>query len=276
MRPASQSGDRCNALYVHKSLMAVFDLPARSARDPDGNRRRLRRQGRLSLGPGFARRPAGPKAGRPIKMVYDRMEDLAATTKRIPRARAIAPQSTRMASCWRWRSTLPPTAAHTPRYLRLYCRAPRCIRPAHTFAPTCALHPAPGLQIQCPYGAFRGFGAPQSIFAIERHMEQIALAVGIDSAEIRRRNFLHDGRFHRDRTDHARTAHSGHTARPRIERKRLRRQTRTFARKNPQRDQARHGMAAFYHGAGFTGSGERYLNSLAGIDVPSTAKFACS
>jgi CO/xanthine dehydrogenase Mo-binding subunit len=27
------------------------------------------------------------------------------------------------------------------------------------------------------------------------------------------------------------------------------------------------GIAAFYHGSGFTGSGERYLNSLAGIDV---------
>src|SRR5262249_229345 len=27
------------------------------------------------------------------------------------------------------------------------------------------------------------------------------------------------------------------------------------------------GIAAFYHGSGFTGSGERYLNSLAGVDV---------
>jgi CO/xanthine dehydrogenase Mo-binding subunit len=44
-----------------------------------------------------------------------------------------------------------------------------------------------------PYGAFRGFGAPQAIFAIERHMDEIAAAIGIDPIELRRRNFLHDG-----------------------------------------------------------------------------------
>ena len=32
------------------------------------------------------------------------------------------------------------------------------------------------------------------------------------------------------------------------------------------------GIAAFYHGSGFTGSGERYLNSLAGIDVTADGK----
>jgi CO/xanthine dehydrogenase Mo-binding subunit len=32
------------------------------------------------------------------------------------------------------------------------------------------------------------------------------------------------------------------------------------------------GIAAFYHGSGFTGSGERYLNSLAGVDVTPEGK----
>jgi CO/xanthine dehydrogenase Mo-binding subunit len=32
------------------------------------------------------------------------------------------------------------------------------------------------------------------------------------------------------------------------------------------------GIAAFYHGSGFTGSGERYLNSLAGVDVTAEGK----
>ena len=32
------------------------------------------------------------------------------------------------------------------------------------------------------------------------------------------------------------------------------------------------GIAAFYHGSGFTGSGERYLNSLAGMDVTPEGK----
>jgi len=41
-----------------------------------------------------------------------------------------------------------------------------------------------------------------------------------------------------------------------------------FARQNPASTVKRGmGIAAFYHGSGFTGSGEAYLNSLAGIDV---------
>jgi len=40
-----------------------------------------------------------------------------------------------------------------------------------------------------PHGAFRGFGSPQTIFGIERHMDQIAKAVGISPEEVRRRIF---------------------------------------------------------------------------------------
>src|SRR3981081_2677874 len=44
-----------------------------------------------------------------------------------------------------------------------------------------------------PHGAFRGFGAPQSLFAMERHMDRTARAVGLSPVEIRRRNFLQPG-----------------------------------------------------------------------------------
>ena len=44
-----------------------------------------------------------------------------------------------------------------------------------------------------PHGAFRGFGAPQSLFAMERHMDRIAATVGISPVEVRRRNFLKTG-----------------------------------------------------------------------------------
>src|SRR4029077_19011368 len=44
-----------------------------------------------------------------------------------------------------------------------------------------------------PHGAFRGFGAPQSLFALERHMDRIAQAVGLSPVEVRRRNFLKPG-----------------------------------------------------------------------------------
>jgi xanthine dehydrogenase molybdopterin-binding subunit B len=100
-------------------------------------------------------------------------------------------------------------------------------------------------------------------------MEQIALAVGIDSAEDSPPQLPPHRRHHGDRASHARAvildtllaralAESDYAA------KRER-----FRRENPHSAVKRGmGLAAFYHGAGFTGSGERYLNSLAGIDVP--------
>jgi CO/xanthine dehydrogenase Mo-binding subunit len=42
-------------------------------------------------------------------------------------------------------------------------------------------------------GAFRGFGGPQGAFAAEGQMNRIAEALGIDAAEIRRRNVIHEG-----------------------------------------------------------------------------------
>ena len=44
-----------------------------------------------------------------------------------------------------------------------------------------------------PFGAFRGFGAPQTQFACERHMDRVAAAIGMDPVELRRRNLLRDG-----------------------------------------------------------------------------------
>ena len=44
-----------------------------------------------------------------------------------------------------------------------------------------------------PHGAFRGFGAPQSLFALERHMDVVANAIGLAPDELRRRNFITEG-----------------------------------------------------------------------------------
>ncbi|MGZ4433443.1 MAG: molybdopterin-dependent oxidoreductase [Trebonia sp.] len=39
-------------------------------------------------------------------------------------------------------------------------------------------------------GAFRGYGAPQALFALESHMTDIAAALGLDPIEFRRRNWI--------------------------------------------------------------------------------------
>ncbi len=44
-----------------------------------------------------------------------------------------------------------------------------------------------------PNGAFRGFGVPQSNFAIERHMDRIAEILGMDPLDLRKENILKNG-----------------------------------------------------------------------------------
>ncbi|MGZ3637201.1 MAG: xanthine dehydrogenase family protein molybdopterin-binding subunit, partial [Ktedonobacterales bacterium] len=44
-----------------------------------------------------------------------------------------------------------------------------------------------------PCGAFRGFGAPQAHFAAESMVDRLAEALGMEPAEVRRRNIYHEG-----------------------------------------------------------------------------------
>jgi CO/xanthine dehydrogenase Mo-binding subunit len=118
-----------------------------------------------------------------------------------------------------------------------------------------------------PHGAFRGFGAPQSLFALERHMDRVAQVVGLTPIEIRKRNFLQQGETTTTEQtirepidlgqflDRALVLSDYHAKKQRFE-------------KENEAGGVRKGMgiAAFLHGAGFTGSGERYLASVVGVE----------
>jgi carbon-monoxide dehydrogenase large subunit len=47
----------------------------------------------------------------------------------------------------------------------------------------------------CPTGAYRGAGRPEATYYLERVMDLIADAAGVDPAEVRRRNFIPPSRF---------------------------------------------------------------------------------
>ncbi|MFZ6029808.1 MAG: molybdopterin-dependent oxidoreductase [Chloroflexota bacterium] len=47
-----------------------------------------------------------------------------------------------------------------------------------------------------PSGAFRGYGVPQGYWAVERHMEKICRAMGLDALEFRLKNALRAGEYH--------------------------------------------------------------------------------
>lgn len=255
--------------YVHKSLVAIFDLPEEKVRVIQ-----------TETGGAFGGKEDYPsvlcahaallamKCGHPVKIVYDRMEDLAATTKRHP-------------SRVRHRTALDASGKLLAMDIEVATDGGAYRTLSSTVLSRATLHSSgpyvcPNIRVRShawatntvPYGAFRGFGAPQAIFAIERHMDEIAAAIGMDPIELRRKNFLHDGDT---------TATEQVMREPVILDKLLDRalaesnyyQLRArFAKENQHCPVKRGiGISAFYHGSGFTGSGERYLNSLAGVDV---------
>jgi CO/xanthine dehydrogenase Mo-binding subunit len=125
-----------------------------------------------------------------------------------------------------------------------------------------------------PHGAFRGFGAPQSIFALERQMNKVAAALNLSPEEFRRRNFLHEGQ----------TTATGQVIREKVDLEDLLFRTlelshfhhhrETFDRANPTSAVKRGiGFATFMHGAGFTGSGEVALSSVVTVEATVEGKI---
>src|SRR5258705_5441504 len=109
-----------------------------------------------------------------------------------------------------------------------------------------------------PNGAFRGFGAPQTEFAVEVHMDRIAEALGMDPVALREINALTPG----DTTATGQRLREDTSALMVLQEAVKR--TDFHAKREAYRGTTKSiGLSLFYHGAGFTGSGERHLNSKA-------------
>ncbi len=208
------------------------------------------------------------KSGHPVKLCYDRSEDMAATTKRHPsRTR----HRTAVSKDGKLLAGEIDFAIDGGAYATL---SPVVLSRGTIHAPGPYNWPYVTVRAKAmatnipPHGAFRGFGAPQSIFALERHMDKIAKTIGLSPEEFRRRNFLSTG----DRTA------TGQLLQDSVDMHRLlsralkksgyhaRREQ--FDRENPTSPIKRGiGFATFFHGSGFTGSGEHRLNSLVAIEL---------
>jgi CO/xanthine dehydrogenase Mo-binding subunit len=254
--------------YVHKALMALCNLPADKVRVVQ-----------METGGAFGGKEEYPsmiaahaallaiKSGRPVKIVYDRMEDMVATTKRHPSRTRHRTAVTKDGKILGGEvEFVVDGGAYTTLSPVVLSRATIHAGGAY-FWPTIRIRAKAVATNAPPHGAFRGFGAPQSLFALERHMDRIARVVGISPVEIRRRNFLKCGQ----------TTTTEQTIREPIDLEQLLNRALDlsdyhakkgrFAKQN-QVGSIRKGMgiAAFLHGAGFTGSGERYLSSVVGVE----------
>src|SRR5688572_354580 len=264
--------------YVHKALIKLFGLPEEKIRVIQ-----------TETGGGFGGKEEYPsliaghaallawKSGKPVKMIYDRAEDMVATTKRHP-------SRTRHKTAVTSDGKLLAMEIDFVIDGGAYCTLSPVVLSRGTIH-AAGPYSCPNVRIQSqalatnmpPHGAFRGFGAPQSIFALERHMDKIAKAIGLSPEEFRRRNFIKEGettatnqviREHVDMDgllNRAFALTDYHAKRERFARENQSAHAR--ARQAGMPALRGIGFATFMHGAGFTGSGEVYLQSVVGAEA---------
>jgi CO/xanthine dehydrogenase Mo-binding subunit len=255
--------------YVHKALMTLFALPEEKVRVVQ-----------METGGAFGGKEEYPsmiaghaallamKSGRPVKIIYDRMEDMVATTKRHPsRTRhrtAVSKDGNILGGEIEF--TIDGGAYATLSSVVLSRGTIHAGGPYHW--PNVRIRTKAVATSTPPHGAFRGFGAPQSLFAMERHMDRIAQVVGISPIEIRRRNFLQPGQTTTTEQTIRENIDLDHLLNRALELSGYAAKKKHFTEENKTSTRKKGiGIAAFLHGAGFTGSGERYLNSLVGVEA---------
>jgi CO/xanthine dehydrogenase Mo-binding subunit len=271
--------------YIHKALKRSLRLTAEQARVVQAE-----------TGGGFGGKEEYPsilalhaallarKTGKPVRMIYDRHEDLAATTKRHP---AIVTHRTGLKAD----GTLVAQDIEVVMDGGAYCTLTPVVlsRGAlHAGGP----YRCPNVRIRAratrtntpPNGAFRGFGAPQTEFAAEVQLGRLAEALGISPLEIRRRNLYRigdetpTGQILRESVaaeevlERAAEAAEFEGVAARTSKARARRAGSGHVPGSPlrtgrDRTASGVGVALAWHGAGFTGSGEVKLASVASIEL---------
>ncbi len=249
--------------YVHRALTVLLGLPESKVRVVQ-----------VETGGGFGGKEEFPsviaghaallalKATRPVKMIYDRAEDMLATTKRHPsivRHRTAVARDGRItamdidvlldggAYCTLSpvvlsRGVIHATGPYRCDNVRLHGRAVKTNTP--------------------PNGAFRGFGAPQTQFAMEAHVDRLADAVGLDPVAFREKNLLRPG----DETATGQVLEKDASA-ARVLRAAVRATDFRRRRKTLQGTRRGLGLSLFFHGSGFTGGGEIKLASKASLEL---------
>ena len=134
------------------------------------------------------------RTGKPVKLVYRRDEDLRATTKRHPailRYRTAVDRASGKLLAAEARLLFDGGAYNTLSPVVnsrgvIHALGPYACPHVRVVGDMVATHTPPN-------GAFRGFGAPQVMFAAERHMDRIARTLGMDPVELRVVNLYRDG-----------------------------------------------------------------------------------
>ena len=249
--------------YVHKALKALLDLPEDKVRVVQSE-----------TGGGFGGKEEYPsviaghaallarKSGRPVKLIYDREEDMVATTKRHP---SVIRHRTGLTRDGRLVAMDIDVLMDGGAYVTLspVVLSRGCIHAAGPYR--CENVRTVGRAVMTntpPNGAFRGFGAPQTQFAMEVHMERIAEALGMNPVHLREINALRPGDTTATGQRMGEDCSALEALRTAVERSDFHRKRAEYAGTNKGI-----GLALFYHGSGFTGSGEVHLKSKVSLEA---------
>ena len=189
---------------------------------------------------------AAYKTKKPVKLVFSRSEDIEVTTKRHP-------------SITRIKSYLSPDGkvAAMDIDIRLdsgaYAGLTEVVLQRAMFAAT-GVYNIPDVHIRgrafrtntVPTGAFRGFGAPQAFFAVELAMSHLAKKIGENPVEFKKKHFVYKG----DQSVTSGTFTDDIKLNEMYD-KIIKMQ------KDKGKSPTSAGYSFFFHGCGFTGSGER-------------------
>jgi CO/xanthine dehydrogenase Mo-binding subunit len=247
--------------YVHRALTVLLGLPPEKVRVVQ-----------TETGGGFGGKEEYPsmiaghaalvamKAGRPAKLVYDRVEDMLATTKRHP---AIVRHRTGVKKDGRLTAMDIDVVLDGGAYATL-SGVVLSRGMIHSSGPYRCDHIRARGRVTMtntpPNGAFRGFGAPQTQFAIEAHMDVIADRLGIDPLRLRERNALRPGDTTATGQKVGKDCSALQVLREAGRRTAFSRKRKTFKGSNRGI-----GLSLFFHGSGFTGGGEVKLASKASL-----------
>jgi len=207
------------------------------------------------------------KAGRPVRLIYDRHEDLAATTKRHP---GVITHRTAVKKD----GTLLSQDIEIELDGGAYCTlTPVVLSRAAIHA--AGAYSCPNVRIRAravatntpPNGAFRGFGAPQSLFAAELMVEHVAERLGMSSTDLRRKWMLRlgdttaTGQVLSESVGSALVLDAALNAAPTAQ--------------PPNRPTVWHGrgLSLVFHGSGFTGSGEKKLQGTIAFEALADGTF---
>ena len=256
--------------YVHKALMALCNLPADKVRVVQAETGGAfgGKEDYPSMIAGHAALLA-MKSGRPVKIIYDRMEDMTATTKRHP-------------SRTRHRTAVSKDGKILGGEIDFTIDGGAYATLSSVVLSRGTIHAGgPYYWPQCPHsreGGRHQCSAARGVSRLWRAAESVCDGAAHGSHRASRGTF--SGRNPPPQFPQARANHNHRTNDPRRNRSRKacsieRSNFRTTTQKKARFAQARTragpikkgmGIATFLHGAGFTGSGERYLASVVAVE----------